>query len=35
MEPTTESFDADDVQTFLTTYGAALSTGDLDTIGAS
>ncbi|NDO88188.1 hypothetical protein [Cellulosimicrobium composti] len=35
MEPSTESFDADDVQTFLTTYGVALSTGDLDTIGES
>lgn len=35
MEPSTESFDADDVRTFLTTYGVALSTGDLDTIGES
>ena len=32
MEPSTESFDADDVQTFLNSYGIALSTGDLDVI---
>ncbi|MBD5787269.1 hypothetical protein IF650_13910 [Cellulosimicrobium terreum] len=27
-----ESFDSDDVQTFLTTFGVAVSTGDLDAI---
>ena len=32
MDPSTESFDADDVQTFLNSYGVALSTGDLDVI---
>ncbi len=35
MEPHAETFDADDVQTFLNSYGVALSTGDLDTIGES
>jgi len=35
MQPSTESFDADDVQSFLNSYGVALSTGDLDAIGES
>ncbi|WP_435736133.1 hypothetical protein V5D56_15215 [Cellulosimicrobium sp. PMB13] len=35
MEPSTASFDADDVQAFLTTFGVAVSTGDLDAIASA